>query len=236
MNHWECRAAEVASKGGRAGIILQGDTLDCWGLSSFSKSSKRNWKNGRLKQEVDAGMPFFRWCKGNSFELPWIYILGNHEARIQKFLDDNHTLEGLPGTEFGALTGLDKLGVDVVEHGGRVLLNDNLIVCHGDRLTGWKSPQMVARSYPEQITVYGHTHHIASALRTSYSPDDKPRVRGAYNIGHLSLRPEYYSDPDWQLGFVEIEFLEPSRRGGNPYYSVHQRLCLPGPRGGVIVA
>lgn len=236
MRRWEETVEKVRAAGGRTGVVLQGDTLDCWGLSSFSKSSKRNWQNGRLRQEVDAGMPFFRWLMTTLTGLPAVYILGNHEARIQKFLDDHHTLEGLPGVQFGALTGLDKVGFDIVDHGGRVLLGNKLLIAHGDVLTGWRSPQMVSRNYPDQVTVYGHTHHISSHLRTWYGPDDQPNVRGAYNIGHMSLRPEYYYDCDWQLGFAEIEFLEPKRQGGDPYFSVHQRICLPGPRGGVIVA
>lgn len=231
------RAARVRKAKGRVGVCLQGDTLDLWGLSSFSKSSKRVWQSGRIKQEVDAAWPFFEWCAKITHELPWVMILGNHEARAQRFLDDHHTLDGLPGVEFGALTGIDKLPVELVDHGGRLLLGNRLVVCHGDRLTGWKSVTAVARNYPDQVTVYGHTHHIASHLRTIYGPDDKPRVLGAYNIGHLSMRPEYYADPDWQLGFAEIEFLPgPLRHGGQPFFSVHQRQVLTNARGEVTVA
>lgn len=224
MDHWDVRRGKVTEVKRDTVVIPQGDTLDCYGVSKFTKASQKVWLHGQVAKEVAKARPFLHWAVAGGTHA--VLIPGNHENRLKRITDDNPGLEGLPGVTFGVLTGLNDIeGLDILDHGSRVLLGDKCVVAHGDKLTGWKTARAIANNYPDQVTVYGHTHQISSFLRTVYDAEGNPAVRGAYNVGHLSAIPEYVSDPSWQLGFAEIEF-HGDRGGGRPFFSVHQHMIF----------
>lgn len=218
----------------RSKSVLQGDTFDLWGLSRFPKKAKRLWDNAQLMAEVDAGRPFLKWAAGMSDGCDM--ILGNHEKRLEAVLDDNPTLCGCPGIEFGAMTGLSDIeGLEILDWNTQVWIGDKVCIRHGDAPGFPKTCQAVVKKYPDQVTIFGHTHRIASAFSTVYGPNGDGQVRGAYNVGHLSLLPEYYDDPDWQLGFMEIEFFG-DRGNGEPFFRCIQHHIFRDSKGNCHVA
>lgn len=234
---WEWWAVRVdAGFFGRAGVILQGDTLDCYGLSRFGKRAKKYWDKGRLMAGVDAARPFIEWAAGH--ELGCLMNLGNHEYWCTHFVNDSPALEGCPGVEFGALTGLGDIpGLEILDYDTRIVLGDKVVVCHGHGL-GAKTLSGVVAKYPDQFTVHGHVHKMAMVTRTVYGPDRIPAVRGAATCGMLMSyegAEEYAPDPDMQQGFNVVEFFG-NRGNGQPFFRVDQHLVVKDSRGRAHVA
>lgn len=219
----------------RTGLLLQGDTLDCFGLSKFRKRAKKFWDAGKLKLGVDAARPLIEW--GARMPLGATMVLGNHDYWAANFVEENPALEGCPGVEFGALTGLSSIeGLEILGHGDKVLLGDKVVVCHGDTL-GAKSPSSIVAKYPDQVTVLGHYHRVWQLLRTVYGPEGDPSYRGAYCVGMLAGEEaieDYAPDGDMQLGFGVIEFFGPKRRNGQPHFRVDLHTIVKGPSGYVV--
>ena len=202
----------------RRGVVPQGDSLDLWGLSRYPKSAKKIWTDSQLMKEADAARPFLEWASAQP--LGCKMILGNHEKRLEAVLDENPSLHGCPGVEFGAMTGLDDIeGLEILDWNSQVWLGDKCCIRHGDAPGFPKTCSAVCKKYPDQVTLFGHTHRLGAEFVTVYGDDGLPQVRGAYNVGHLSLLPEYYDDPDWHLGFAEIEFFG-DRGNGQPFFRV----------------
>ena len=205
----------------RTGLLLQGDTLDCYGLSRFGKRAKKFWDAGRLMYGVNSARPLIEW--GARMPLGATMILGNHDLWASSFVNDNPALDGCPGVAFGSLTGLSDIdGLEILGHGDKVLLGDKVVVCHGDTL-GAKTPASIVAKYPDQTTVLGHYHRVWSQLRTVYGPDGEAGYRGAHCVGMLAssrATEDYAPDGDMQLGFGVVEFFGPLRTNGQPHFRV----------------
>lgn len=207
---WDYFLYDQPTLSGRFGVILQGDTLDAHQLSKHPKDARRSLLAG----EIELAAPWLH--SFSSSPLGCTMILGNHEHRVARSIrDDVPGLLGLPGTDFGALTGLKDIpGLEILGHGDRVVLGRNVVVEHGDAMRGGKngrkSTSAVLRDYPEQVTIYGHTHAAACEYKTIWGPDG-PSVRAAVNVGHFQRMDglaEFAPDPNWQHAFAVVRFLE----------------------------
>ena len=225
----------------RRGVILQGDTLDCYGLSRYPKRAARLWADSRLKDEVASATPFLTWA--GSLPLGCTMILGNHEDRLNDLLDGHPELHGSNGANFAAMTGLSSIpGLDVLDHGSRVCLGDKVVICHGDVDRFPRRPHLVAAKYPDHVTLWGHTHQVSHHAITVYDSAGAPQVRGAYNVGHMCnvAAQDYTDDPSWQTGFAVVEFF--GERGGEgqgsprPFFRVQQHLVFRDSEGRAVVA
>jgi hypothetical protein len=218
---WEwVHARRAADVWNRVGLLLQGDTIDCYGLSRFGKKARKMWDHGRLMSGINAAEPFLRW--GAKLDLGATMLLGNHEYWAASFVNDNPALEGCPGTEFARLTGLDQIeGLEVLDHDSRVLLGRNCVVAHGHDL-GARTPDSIVNRYPDQFTILGHWHKVWSRYRTVYAPDGTPAMRGAACVGMMAspeAHADYAPDGDMQLGFAVVEF-KGRRSNGAPFFRV----------------
>lgn len=220
----------------RRGVVFQGDTLDCWGSSRYPKAARRLHNQSRLADEVRAARPLLEWAGDQPLRATM--ILGNHEDRLNELLDGHPELHGASGASFGALTGLDTVpGLEILGHGDWVCLGDAVAICHGDADRFPRKAAAVAAKYPDQVTLWGHTHHAEAYYLTVYGVDGRPHVRGAVNVGHLSLveEQEYTADPNWQQGFAVVEFFG-DRGDGRPFFRVEQHMVLRDRAGRAVVA
>lgn len=203
-------------KKSRRGTLLQGDTIDSHSISRHPKKPARLAAFPRLIDEVATARPFLTWAGAQA--LGCTVIPGNHEDWLQDLIDCNPGLCGAPGMDFPTLTGLTDIdGLDFVPYGTWVRLGDLVSVCHGDPKDFPKKPNLVVNKYPEQFTLFGHTHRAAVTYKTVYSSNGEPGTVGAMNVGHLGLIPEYTSDPDWQQAFAVVEFFG-DRGNGKPFF------------------
>ena len=92
-------------------IVLNGDIVDFYELSSFDKNPQRLFN---LQDEIDQCRNFLRKlrfvCKSSKI----VYILGNHEDRLRKVLwKDAKSLSSLRSLKFEELLGLEKLKIQL---------------------------------------------------------------------------------------------------------------------------
>lgn len=176
-------------------LIYNGDALDFYGLSTYDKNPARVW---RLQDEIDAcHVDVFAPFGGATRRARKIFLPGNHELRLRKYLWRHPELFGLKVLELPALLELDRFGIEYAEL--CVLVGDVLEISHGTRVSKWSG--MTAKAEQELrrygiSTITGHVHR-AGRFQTNTGGIDR--------IGQeapclCSLEPEYMHKPDWVQG------------------------------------
>jgi predicted phosphodiesterase len=169
-------------------VILLGDVLDCTGFSRFphDQVSPKSF----LQTELDEWHGLAESIKEMAPHADRIFILGNHEERIERWLWSQPQLNGFSGL---ALASLLKLA----EHGFRpepvrevALCRGALTVTHGTRIGGQGSGLAARQEMAKHGTsgVSGHTHRLALVTQR-----DKAGLRQWIESGHLSLNPPHYA-------------------------------------------
>ena len=201
-------------------IVLNGDVMDFYGLSTFDKSPDRK---DTVAGEIMKGR---KWLSGlrRRFSKANIYFLqGNHENRLQKYLWRNPELHGLDSLELKNLLRFKHLKiketkVDAEYWGkdtGHLKIGDAIIM-HGDsRLNGSSSSKYSGYSAKntmmgiQQSVVMGHIHRLAHIKhRTPYG------YMTGVEAGCLCIIP---GNANWQQGFATFE----TYKGKNYNYKIH---------------
>lgn len=195
---------EVGVRAGATHLVLPGDVFDVWGLSSHEQPAERLFSSGRVAAEIDRAAPFFEWARRFKSVT---YIPGNHEARADRLSAKIPALHGMTW---------DKV-LEMWRHPHVTCLPQNVHIkagpCsiqHGDKLRGaGTGPHAVLNHFPDQVTIYGHTHRLGGAYRTAHK-FGKQKLYGAFNTGHLTdiTKQTYVSQPNWQLGFLLVDLFE----------------------------
>jgi len=190
--------------------VQLGDAYDMYSASSYAKKhSRMRGHGGTLFEEAQSGTGFWLNLLASCDSVH--YIPGNHEDRLHRnIVEANPALAGHPALELPSVLLLPQ-GVNTHPVGTKLRVG-NIIICHGDQLLGRLDRRThpaldVLRKYPNQHTVFGHTHKIATAGQVVYNYD-RPRTFAAWNIGWLGdhTQVEYETDPLWRLGFAYVEF------------------------------
>lgn len=206
--------------GHRRGVCFQGDTVDCHSVSPHRKKAARLAAFPTLVDEAQAARRYLEYA--SRLPLGGVYILGNHERWAEDLVDNNPGLSGAPGMEFQRLVGLDDIpNIEWLSVGSWLRLGDLVAVTHGNAKGFPRRLLGVRNKYPNQFTIFGHTHQAGTAYWTTYGPDGEESTYGAMNVGHMSGHPEYLEgeDPDWQRAFAIVEFFG-DRGGGRPFFRV----------------
>lgn len=221
-NEAACRLmVECAERNGVTRVVAGGDILDMNCLSKHAPESRRSVEHATILEEVEPGRWLLNWFATKQTDL----ILGNHEDRLKRFVDDNPVFHGSVASNFAKVVELPD-GINVIPQGGEVRLG-NLSMCHLDALlkngTGGKYPaQRVLDLQPDHSTIGGHVHRITQARRTSLDEDGIKRTRCAWTMGHMShehMHHNYVSvSPNWQTGFGLIRVWW---EGDRPRWSVY---------------
>jgi len=188
-------------------VVLGGDILDMNCLSKHAKESKRTVAHATVLEEVQPARWFFEWAASK----PCDYLLGNHEDRLKRFVDENPAFHGSVASNLAKMCELPP-GINVLD--GEVRIG-NLSLVHGHHEfkngTGGKYPaQRLLEMLPDQSTVAGHVHRESTAKRTTCDEDGIKRTRQAQTLGHMSHEHMHYGyvsrSPNWQTGFAFIRF------------------------------
>ncbi len=203
-------------------IIINGDMLDCAVISSFARDPLSPQS---LTKEIRHGRKFLEYCKGMAKEV--IYIGGNHEDRIRRFIWKNSEVfapfgSTACGTAIDALSvpnllGLDDLSIPYYSYGAGFQLG-YLLVTHGSVIR--KHSGYTARAAFEATgtsVLIGHTHRLGAHYVTNRAGE-----HAAYENGCLcSLKPSYVPGiPNWQQGFSIVSTFK------NGMFSVEQPIIL----------
>lgn len=174
-------------------IVLGGDLFDGYALSRFDKKPDKLLS---LQTELDKAGTYIRNLQKASPASEFVWLLGNHEERLEKYLDRKAPeLACLRGLRITNLVPVDS--VRIVPYGERWRVGP-LTFVHGAvvRKVAGASAKAVSEAEGCSI-VMGHTHRMGMVLQTRGS-----EVVHSYEGGCLcDLRPSYLKQSsNWQNG------------------------------------
>ena len=173
--------------------IILGDFMDVASLSAWDYDKKRKMEGRRFLKEVDCANKELDYIQKYSKKI--IYIVGNHENRVDRYLDKNPEMEGM----IDLLTVL-KIHKRKIEW---IPLDKVYALGKCNFVHGLYTNQYHAKKTLEAVgdnIVYGHVHQASSFFKTAKL--QKPIM--AYSLGCLGdLAPEYMAGKwaNWITGF-----------------------------------
>lgn len=174
-------------------IILNGDILDFYDVSSFDKDPDRV---NSLQKEIDMATKFFKKLRIIKPEVRIVFIKGNHEYRLERYLKKHPELYSLDALKLPNLLDLKKYNIEYSDKGIRL---GNLKIIHGDMVR--KFSGYTARGELEKHDssgICGHVHRLSC-----YYYRTPERYLAWYESGCLcDLNPEYINEPNWQQAFL----------------------------------
>ena len=184
-------------------VVLNGDVLDMFMLSRFTKGEGRN-----PLEEMTMCQGFLDSLRKAVPNSEIYYVIGNHENRLEKYvLTKAPELASLIEDVFTIIKTSDYK----VRGCASVTFNDNFVCKHGTLLgnkSGLSAIKEMENAYMSGAT--GHTHRLCK-----YIARKSGRKFVWLETGCLcSLNPEYMVNPNWQAGFAELKF-----KDGKLYHS-----------------
>lgn len=181
-------------------LLLNGDTIDCYALSRFSKDPKKR----DFKYELDTLKAFMQVIE-KELKCKVFFKVGNHEARYEKFLCEKaHELKGVEEFEFENIIKARANGIDMIASNRYMKLN-SLNGIHGHEYFGIASPVNIARGLYTKGKVsafQGHNHATSEHSET----DMNGKITTTWSIGCLcELNPAYMPLNKWNHGFAVVD-------------------------------
>ncbi len=184
-------------------IVLNGDILDFYALSDFSKDPSKP----RFRQEIELGKWFLNELRLAFPKAQIYYKIGNHEMRLERYLKvkapeifdtDEFKLEILLEFAKHHVIMIDKY--TVIKAG-----NLNIIHGHEYKGAGGVYPAKYIYAKSKVNTICGHYHRSSTYL-------DK-NMDGAYHGGFSTgclceLSPDYLPYNEWVHGFAIVTMKE----------------------------
>jgi hypothetical protein len=180
-------------------IVQLGDLADCAEFSSFP----RNKVSERLEtygEEVEFAKNFWNHCNKVAPKADKVWIAGNHEARLERYIIDQIGHTSIAKEVYNAVA-FEKVARDVgaryVPYGeegvltGAYPLIKGVLFC----IHGWSATTHAAANHLNKVMgsvsiIMGHTHRIQSIVRRNPITD---MISGAWSIGALSKCQQGYN-------------------------------------------
>ena len=179
-------------------VVMNGDMLDCFTLSRFSKEPQ---EPEAFKRQLVELCGYITQIQRTSNV---IMIEGNHEARLSRYINDNAPdLAGLLSMESLLARYLKKKISYVRTTPGQSMTtwgdNNNLLIGHFAKAAKncCYTVKMLVEEYQTNI-VQAHTHRLGQYAIRGYGHT----LRGFENGCLCDLNPEYTLCPNWQQGFL----------------------------------
>jgi len=182
--------------------IAGSDGVDFYTLSKFDKNLKRAKS---IEYEVNMWVRGQREWQTATPNAVAIFIIGNHEFRLQRYLWRNPELADLSALQITKFMRLDELGI-VYEDTDHELANQevqfgNLVIKHGSLVrkhSGYSARGELEKEFYQVNTLTGHTHRGG----VSYAKTRNGVVQGVEGFCLCELNPPYVHNPNWQQGIV----------------------------------
>jgi hypothetical protein len=180
--------------------ILAGDIWDFYQLSSFNQNPKFK---ANLQSDLNIGKQIIKEQQKASPKTKYIFIPGNHEERLQRFIWRNADVLNLDCLELENVLGLDEMNIRTAPPDEGLMINDVFMVYHGSlvrKFSGWTAKAEYEKN--GCCGMSGHCHRGGDHRRTNRGGD-----WGWWeNYCLCRLDPEYIKHPDWQQGFRAVTF------------------------------
>lgn len=174
-------------------IILDGDILDFYDVSHFDKNPERILS---LQKEINLAKGLFKSLRDIKPEADIVFIKGNHEFRLERYLMKHPELYSLDALRLPNLLNLEKYKIKYFDKEFRL---GNLKIIHGDlvrKFSGYSAHGELDKHDCSGIS--GHTHRMGC-----YYKQTPERYLAWFEGGCLcDIHPEYIDNPDWSQGFI----------------------------------
>lgn len=212
-------ALQYGKDKGVNGIMLNGDILDFYGLSSFEKDPRKR----RFSEELEMGRQFLRILRKEFDGVPIYYKLGNHEDRYERYLRIKAP-ELLDVSEFrlDILLKFGELGIELIDD-MRIVHFGRLNIMHGHEfgrsVFSPVNPARGAYMRAKENCIIGHHHQTSSHAE----PTMNGKVINTWSTGCLcELHPTYMPINKWNRGFAYVE------REPDGDFTVHNHTIING--------
>lgn len=174
-------------------IILNGDILDFYDVSSFDKDPARI---NSLQEEINLAQKFFKKLRDLSPNGRIIFVKGNHEQRIERYLKKHPELYSLDALKLPNLLGLDKFNIEYKDKGFKL---GSLKIIHGTIVRKYSGYTARAEMEKHDCSgISGHVHRLAIYYKRTPTRDLMWAESGCL----CDLNPEYIDEPNWQQSFL----------------------------------
>lgn len=169
-------------------IVILGDFLDCNPLSSHSPDSIAHRASVSMAHEFGVGNKLLDSIASICQDI--VYLEGNHEYRVDSYLDKNPEVKGLIEPEKGLCFRERRAAGQKIKHYeyNQCHREGNLYFTHGT-YTGQHHAQKHVSMYGRSL-VYGHLHDVQ--MHTHASPIDVSCKHAAISLGCLCDRNPSY--------------------------------------------
>jgi predicted phosphodiesterase len=194
-------AFDYAKKEKPDAILLNGDTIDFFGLSRFMKDPKKR----SVAHELQAFKELVDVIK-KTFNAKIYYKMGNHCERYEHFLwMKAHELVGIEEFDFSNIIKARAEGIEIIKD-KRIMKAGDLNIIHGHEFGGSVfSPVNIARGLflrGKVSAMQGHNHQTSEHTESNMNGE----ITTTWSLGCLSeLHPAYLPINKWNWGFGIID-------------------------------
>lgn len=181
-------------------VLLNGDIIDCVSISRFNKS----WDNRSFKDELDLGRGFLKWLRDKFPKAQIIFKLGNHEARLQAYIQRNaDALDGVDDFLFDKLFRFENFGITKIED-TQIMKFGRLNIIHGHEFFGNAAINiartLLLKSFDNIISAHRHQHQNYLFKKIN------GELVGSWSVACLcKFSAAYCPLNQWSNGFAEVE-------------------------------
>lgn len=184
-------------------VMLNGDTLDFYGVSDHEKDPRKvKWH-----EELEACREALKMIRSAFPNVPVYFKEGNHEYRMERYLMKHaQLLLGMAEFELPTLLRLGESGIEYIRN-KRPVYAGSLTIGHGDewRGAGGVNPARWLSLRAGESMVIGHFHRTSQHIERTV----RQTVRGWWSTGCLcELQPHYMPFNNWNHGFAIVHLNE----------------------------
>ena len=192
-------AFDMISKEKPDAILLNGDTIDFYGLSRFMKDPRKR----SVAHELQACNQLLDVLQ--QFNSKIYYKLGNHDERYEHYLQHKAPeLLNIPDFKFENLLKAKDRGMEVIGE-KRIIKSNKLNIIHGHEYPSVFSPVNIARGLymkGKVSAMQGHNHQTSEHTET----DMNGEIVTTWSLGCLcELNPAYMPLNKWSHGFAIVD-------------------------------
>jgi predicted phosphodiesterase len=202
-------------------ILLNGDTIDFYGLSRFMKDPRKR----SVAHELQATRDFLDVL--SQFGAKIYFKIGNHEERYEHYLMRvAPELLGVREFELKHLLGLDARGIDLISD-KRIMKANDLNIVHGHEFgQSIFSPVNIARGLflrGKVTAMQGHNHAVSEHTESNMNGE----ITTTWSLGCLcELNPAYLPINKWAHGMAIVDLSENGKDFHVRNYRIHKGKIL----------
>lgn len=185
-------------------VILDGDIVD---FTTVSKFPQHPTQNRSAEEDVSEALKFLRKLRAEHRGAEIIYVWGNHDVRLDKYLAENAP-EAYPFFALPSILKFEELEIRPVIsiHKENSFVYDDFHVGHYDKAVNKSGATAQALLNERGVSVIqGHVHKAAIVHKTL---QDGTLLTGIENPCLAKCPPAYAPYVSWQQGFTIIESVD----------------------------